>query len=391
MIDPCGFWLKPNTPTPTYERPGDSELASEVEERDIEWLVPGVIPAGMLTLVAGMPGAGKSLYTAWLAAKVSSEGSPVLFSNVEDLRAETSKPRLRVAGADLDKVYFWTPILTTPEGVAQLEAFVNALGIRLLVLDPVSAHYPKGSKDDRETIGLLIRACERTGLAVVAVDHTRKSVSKSSTALESVLGSGHGLQAAARFVYVFGVNPKDPDERVLASAKSNVAERASMSFIFDLVDVELSGRPSERPRFVLTDESCGVSANDVVRYKGDGGDGGGSPVKKAIAAEWLTSYLMFGCRPAIQLQDDATKSGISSATIRRASTEMKIAKVRANGGGVGSFVEWALPAGHPALKVGDAAKAAIDLTAVTPGQLTVEDVLRMIDAGKGGGASGNGS
>ncbi len=376
----------------TFQRPADSELASEVEEREIGWLVPGVIPAGMLTLVAGVPGAGKSLYTAWLAAKVSSEGGPVLFSNVEDLRAETSKPRLRVAGADLDKVYFWTPSLTTPEGIAQLEAFVNALGIRLLVLDPVSAHYPKGSKDDRETIGLLTRACERTGLAVVAVDHIRKSVSKSSTALESVLGSGHGLQAAARFVYVFGTNPKDPDERVLASAKSNVAEASSMSFIFDLVDVELAGRPAERPRFVLTDESCGVSANDVVRYKGDGnGDVGGSPVKKAIAAEWLTSYLMFGCRPAIQLQADATKAGISSATIRRASTEMKVAKVRANGGGVGSFVEWALPTGHPALKVGDAAKAAIDLTQVTSGQLTVEDVLRMIDAGKGGGANGNGS
>ena len=112
---------------PEFVAPADAELASHVVERDIDWLVEGRIPSGMVTLIAGRPGGGKSLVTAWLAAQVSKAGGPVIFSNLEDLRAQTSKPRLRIAGANLDLIHFWTPKLTTPEGIALLEAFVVAM------------------------------------------------------------------------------------------------------------------------------------------------------------------------------------------------------------------------------------------------------------------------
>ena len=116
------------------------ELASDVEEKLIQWLIEQRLARGVITLIAGRPGQGKSLFTAWLTAHMTQQGDRVIFSNVEDLRGETTRPRLRVAGADLTKVSFWTPDLSTAEGLAKLEAVVKALKIKLLIVDPISAH-----------------------------------------------------------------------------------------------------------------------------------------------------------------------------------------------------------------------------------------------------------
>ncbi len=118
-----------------YKPPEDALRASHVKEREIEWLLEGRIPRGMITLVAGRPGQGKSLFSAWLAARVSQRDGGVIFSNDEDLKAETSRPRLRLAGADLNRVHFWKPTLVSADGIAQLDRFVRAMKIRLLVVD----------------------------------------------------------------------------------------------------------------------------------------------------------------------------------------------------------------------------------------------------------------
>ena len=51
----------------------DAEIISldKVIQHDIEWLWPGHIPLGMLTLIAGDPGVGKSFLTLYIAATVS--------------------------------------------------------------------------------------------------------------------------------------------------------------------------------------------------------------------------------------------------------------------------------------------------------------------------------
>ena len=89
---------------------------SDIERRELEWLWPGRIPMGKLTVIAGDPGFGKSLLTVAMASTVTNEakwpdcdecspfGSVVLLS-AEDDDGDTVKPRLMAAEADETKVH----------------------------------------------------------------------------------------------------------------------------------------------------------------------------------------------------------------------------------------------------------------------------------------------
>jgi len=83
---------------------------------------------------------------------------------------------------------------------------------------------------------------------------------------------------------------------------------------------------------------------------------GGDPDKKAVASEFLTLLLMKGPVPAKAIFDRAAEAGVSQKTVRRAADSLDVVKKR-KGFGPGSYLEWSLPAGHPALRtVGPAAK-----------------------------------
>src|SRR5688572_15476895 len=61
---------------PDYEREELPVLdwGHEVKERELEWLWPGRIPLGKITLLAGDPEAGKSFVVADLAARTTRGG-----------------------------------------------------------------------------------------------------------------------------------------------------------------------------------------------------------------------------------------------------------------------------------------------------------------------------
>src|SRR5262249_23095138 len=57
--------------------------ASTVEPKPVHWLWHPYIPLGKLTLVAGQPGQGKSLLTAWLAAHTTGRKGNVIMLSAE--------------------------------------------------------------------------------------------------------------------------------------------------------------------------------------------------------------------------------------------------------------------------------------------------------------------
>ena len=88
-------------------------LGLGMDEKPIEWLWPGYIPVGKLTLIEGESACGKSFVLADIAARVS-RGQPwpgrvpeaqpagdVIVVSLEDGREDTLVPRLRQAGANL--------------------------------------------------------------------------------------------------------------------------------------------------------------------------------------------------------------------------------------------------------------------------------------------------
>lgn len=88
---------------------------SEVEAEEIDWLWPGWIPNGTISLLGGYAGDGKSTFTASLVAALSTGGllpdgtrAPLtncLIMPAEDDVPHVVKPRLAIHGADMNRVF----------------------------------------------------------------------------------------------------------------------------------------------------------------------------------------------------------------------------------------------------------------------------------------------
>src|SRR5690606_37673832 len=122
---------------------------ADVEAREIDWLWPGKIPAGCITLLVGRPKEGKSFATIDIAARVTT-GSPwpdgsgnaptgsVILVTAEDDPARVIRPRLDAHQADCSKVHLLSAVrridaggkckdvLFTLSDVAALEAALKA-------------------------------------------------------------------------------------------------------------------------------------------------------------------------------------------------------------------------------------------------------------------------
>src|SRR5262245_54814039 len=93
-----------------------AQCAADVTPEPVEWLWPGRVALGKLTLIAGEAGLGKSQVSIAMAAAVTTGGEwpcsesrapqgNVVILSAEDGVADTIVPRLMAAGADLKRVH----------------------------------------------------------------------------------------------------------------------------------------------------------------------------------------------------------------------------------------------------------------------------------------------
>src|ERR1700722_2358945 len=94
----------------------DLVRAGDVKPKNVARLWNGRFYRGKLGFIAGEPGLGKSLMAIHMAATVSTGGhwpsgegtarlGDVIYISAEDGAADTVRPRLEAAGADLDRVH----------------------------------------------------------------------------------------------------------------------------------------------------------------------------------------------------------------------------------------------------------------------------------------------
>ncbi len=139
------------------------DLSTEEAEL-VEWLWPGHIPLGKLTVFDGDPGLGKSTMALDIGARVTTgrempDGSPggppayVVILTAEDGIADTVRPRADAAGADCGRIRIIED-LPDPDGdhtpsipgdIGALEQTIRNLGAKLVIIDPLSALGFKGS------------------------------------------------------------------------------------------------------------------------------------------------------------------------------------------------------------------------------------------------------
>lgn len=235
---------------------------SDVHERKVEWLWYGWLPVGKIVMMDGDPGVSKSTLALTIAGHVSagrewpdgrpcSEGDVIVLS-AEDDPDDTMKPRLRLAGAKMDRVHLLTEVREdgrsrppTLADIGPLRRMIKHFSAKLVIVDVFMSYIPgkADSHKDQDVRAFLFKVKElasETGCAFLMLRH----LNKSSGANAKYRGGGSiGITGQARAVWTVGEDPERPGVRVLSAAKVNNAPRpASIAYELDFDEDSETGR-----------------------------------------------------------------------------------------------------------------------------------------------------
>lgn len=334
----------------------------DVRPQPIRWLWPGRIARGKVTLIAGHPGLGKSQLAASLTAIVTQGGrwpvdrracerGEVLLLNAEDDAADTIRPRLDAAGADVTRVQILEavhdvasdgrPVIRMFNLKADLDRLAAELARRptvaLVVIDPVSAYLGDTDShvnaDVRALLAPLGEIAARYGVAVVMVSHLNKG-GGTGEALLRVTGS-LAFVAAARAAFLVVKDKDDPARRLFIPLKNNIGPDAA-GLAFRLRGVTLPDGV-ETCRLEWDREPVTVTADEAMRPQEP--EEHRSATDEAV--EFLRSLLADGPMKAVDVQKEARQAGILDKPLRSARERLRI-KPQKRGMAGGWW--WALPA-----------------------------------------------
>jgi hypothetical protein len=219
---------------------------SDLQAEPVRWLWPSRLAAGKLTVIDGDPSQGKSLMSLDLASRFTtaaalpdgfrpSEPLSVVLLGSEDGVRDTVLPRLQAAGANLRRVHVFRGHLkdgelerlpTFPDDCDSLRDTLRETGARLVIADPLmsflnASYCSINDQMVRQALTPLASVAEETGAAVVLIRHLNKGGAGQKAIYR---GSGSiAIIGAARTAFLVGRDPEDPDLRVLACTKNNLA------------------------------------------------------------------------------------------------------------------------------------------------------------------------
>jgi len=302
--------------------------AADIVPERLEWLWPGYLPQGKLTILAGRKGSGKTALSIRMAATVSTGGlwpdgsraprGRVIVMSQEDDLADTIVPRLRAAGADLDQVRLVKGCFDPAEGMAELEALILAAGgAALLVLDPIVTVCRGDSHkatEVRRALQPVVDLASRLRCCVLGISHFAKATQGRDPG-ERVIGS-QAFSAVARAVLV--ASRGQDDRRILTRADCNLGPSgAGWGFTVEPTPVpgypELQGVIAVRWGERLAGDAASILAECEAQCEG-GTDQGAS----RVAETFLREELADGPLGAAGIKQRAEEAGISAATLRRA-------------------------------------------------------------------------
>ena len=355
-------------PTEKGSRAGSltTRRISDIEAKPVLWLWPGRIARGKVTVIAGNPGLGKSQITASIAGIVTTGGlwpvdgtrciaGEVLFLTAEDDPADTLRPRLEAAGADLSRVHIIDGVLRgyTGNGVGSnamfsLQSDLPALEEKLaelrnvaaVVIDPITAYL--GDADShrnaevRALLAPLTELAARHGTAILAVSHMNKTAG--AQALMRVSGS-LAFVAAARAAYVVTEDRNDKSRRLLLPMKNNIGpDSTGLAFRIEGVTVASAAGPLPTSRIVWDSEPVSITADEAMQSDSGGARSAASAVDDA--ADWLRETLADGPMNSKEVTQLANEALISEQTLRRARGELGITPQKV---GMDGPWRWSLP------------------------------------------------
>ncbi|MBF6536864.1 AAA family ATPase [Nocardia farcinica] len=326
---------------------------SEVQTKRVRWVDQDWIPAGSLVLLAGREGLGKSTIAASKCAQITRGtlegewyGTPrnVIYLHTEDARDFTVVPRLRAAGADLDRVLFIdvvseyseTDALVLPDDIGELERVVVAEDVAFIVLDAATSAMSSdlSGKDDRQVrqfLEPLSQMAARRDCVVLGLCHFGKRDGNDTGKL--ILGSIAWSQVARSVLSV--AKDEDTGNLIVTNTKANLAPRTrSMEAVIESTTVPTDDGLAEVGVLRWLGETT-VDARDLLGGPVDDTD----VVERSEAEQVILAYLedRGGSAPAADVLKHARAVGLSDNATKKARIK---AKVRTERQGFGKGASW---------------------------------------------------
>jgi len=302
--------------------------AHTIEPQLVEWLWPGRIALGKLTIIAGRGGTGKTFLICDLASRVSAglsapdgqqlRSGHVLLATGEDGLADTLVPRLITHEANLQRVDFIEGVragdqLHLLDLLRHLDYLRSALverpDAKLLIVDPISSFMGEGidthkTSDVRRVLSAVARLAEDHAIAFVGIHHLRKTA---GPAIHAITGS-QAFSDAVRTVWLIGADKDNPRRRLMLPSKNNLADMHGSGLAYT---IEMGRVLWEQGPVLLEADELLQEDNDL------------TPRDEAKA--WLRGRLEHGePQPAKELLKTAAADGIANKTLRRAKTELGV-------------------------------------------------------------------
>ena len=309
----------------------DARPMHSIAARLVEWLWPRWIPLGKVTILDGDAGVGKSTVLLDLAARLSRDGrmpdgaagtvGPSLILSAEDGEADTIRPRLEAAGGALDRIFVLPAVRDDdeearppeiPRDLPAIEAAVEECGARLVVIDPLMAFLTRidasRDQDVRRALHKLTGVAQRQNCAVVCLRHLNRFGDKAI-----YRGGGSvGIVAAARSGLLVAADPDDPQSRLLAAMKCNLAA-APLPLRFRL-------EPQGGVCRVAWHGGADYEADDLVRKMSHAERADREEVRCMLqeAMDFLRNHLAKGPKPRSECYLMGQITGYSRRTMERA-------------------------------------------------------------------------
>ena len=229
----------------------DSPLSipiSEIESRQPQWLLEGLIPKGVPTLLCGDGGCGKSTMALSVASAISrgdrtfdglgpgraldsGNGTVLILSNEDDPHT-VIRPRLDLMRANCEKIHLakidnelnYTNI---DIGSQQFRHLLEDLNPHLLIIDPLQSFVPDGTnmnskREMRRILQSLIDVGTTLGITTIVIAHTNKRLGVGGSYR---IADSSEIRNACRNVLIIG--EAEPGMLYCDHNKCNVGPRSS--------------------------------------------------------------------------------------------------------------------------------------------------------------------
>jgi putative DNA primase/helicase len=344
----------------------NSVRASAVTMKGIDWLWPNRFAIGKLGLLVGMPDEGKGQVFSYIAAQVTRRGQwpcgegraplgNVIMLTAEDDIADTVVPRLKAAGADLERVYIIKMVTDHDKDrmfslVTDLEILRKKIteisNVALVLVDPISAYLGVGKVDSyrtpdvRAVLGPIKDLAEELKISIIGIMHFNKKIDVVNVLLR--ISDSLAFGAAARHVYAV-VDDPEHKRRLVVKGKNNAAPRAesekALAYHFSCEQVgndPVTGKAIWAPYVIWEDKHVDVTALEAMKAATDNR----APAARDDAKKFLADLLKDGPIETNEIKKAAEGNGIAWRTIERAKSDLN---VTAKTDGVGKPWTWRLP------------------------------------------------